>query len=98
MACAIEWTENARDDLQQIVAYLKENWSLKVAENFIKQVNKTIDLLSVFPLMGMKSNKDTRVRQIVITKQNLLFYTFDSHTITILDFFDTRANPESSIY
>lgn len=35
MAYQIVWTPTAKDDFKKIVDYLYENWSLKVAEEFV---------------------------------------------------------------
>ena len=38
MTFQITWTDNAQEDLQQILDYLTKNWSEKDADNFIEKL------------------------------------------------------------
>ena len=96
MTFQITWTDNAQEDLRQILDYLTENWSEKDADNFLEKLFLRIDILSKSPLIGKKSDKLSSVRRIVITKRNLLFYTVEGDNIIIQDIFDTRQNPSKS--
>ena len=96
MTFQIAWTDNAQEDLQQILDYLTENWSEKDADNFLEKLFLRIDILSKSPLIGKKSDKLSSVRRIVITKHNSLFYTVEGNSIIIQDIFDTRQDPAKS--
>jgi plasmid stabilization system protein ParE len=96
MTFQITWTDNAQEDLQQILDYLAENWSEKDADNFLKKLFLRIDILSKSSLIGKKSDKLSSVRRIVITKHNSLFYTVEGDNIIIQDIFDTRQDPAKS--
>ncbi|WP_439489425.1 type II toxin-antitoxin system RelE/ParE family toxin [Algoriphagus sp.] len=43
------WTNQAQKDYDQNIDYLLSEWSEKVAQNFIHQVNLTIQLLTINP-------------------------------------------------
>ena len=98
MAYQIIWTENAREDLKSIVEYLKAEWSVTIAENFLNECNSKIDLISHFPEIGIKSNESEAIHRILITKHNALYYLLEKNKITLLDFFDTRQNPEKNMF
>lgn len=98
MAYRIIWTKNAREDLKAIIKYLKEEWSLTVAEKFIIDVYQKIDLISNFPFSGIKSFKNKSVRKIVITRHNSLYYKIEEDKIRLLDFFDNRQDLEKDVY
>jgi plasmid stabilization system protein ParE len=49
MTFQITWTNNAQEDLQQILDYLTENWSKKDADNFLDKLFIRIDILSKSP-------------------------------------------------
>lgn len=48
MALQIEWTKNALADYEQVIDYLLKAWSVKVAADFIDNVEQ-INSLSKFP-------------------------------------------------
>ena len=98
MAYRIIWTENAREDLKNIIDYLKREWSVKAAKNFIEKLDFILDILIVSPHIGMKSHKVKSVQQILITKHNKLYYQIKGQDIILLDFFDTRQHPDKSKY
>ncbi len=74
MAYEIAWTKNAKEDLNNIIDYLKVDWSLDVAENFIMEFYSKLDLISNYPAAGRSSEKVKDVRKILITKHNVLYY------------------------
>ena len=98
MALEIEWTANALEDYRQVVDYLLKDWSIKVAIDFIDNLEKRIHNLSSFPNIGIASIKNSSIRSIVITKHNKLYYRVLPDKIEILDIFDTRQNPSKNIY
>lgn len=98
MVFEVVWTDNAKADFYSIIEYLKGEWSLKVAERFVEIFYNKIDLITTFPFVGMASVKDNSIRKILITKHNALYYQVNENTILLLDFFDTRQNPEKNLF
>jgi plasmid stabilization system protein ParE len=98
MALKIEWTANALEDYRQVVDYLLKEWPLKVAADFVNNLENRIHNLSSFPNIGIASLKDPSIRSIVITKHNKLYYRTSPDKIQILDIFDTRQSPGKNKY
>ncbi len=98
MAYEIEWTENAKEDLKKIVEYIRDEWSLESAEKFVDKLDSWLELLIQSPYFGTTSKKKRGVRQILVTRHNRLFYRIIGSRIILLDFFDTRQDPEKSTY
>lgn len=94
MAYRIIWTKNAGEDLKEIVSYLKKDWSSEVLQNFINELYSKLDVISNYPHAGKASLKEKSIRKIVITKHNVLYYKFEDDVIILLDFFDTRSEPD----
>lgn len=57
MVYEIRWTENAFEDLREIVIYLEREWSLKVSYEFLDKCFLNIELISNFPYLGSQSEK-----------------------------------------
>ncbi len=96
MAYKIEWTKNASEDLESIIEYLKKDWSLEIAENFILEFYSKLEIISEFPFAGNPSFKEKDVRKFLITKHNSLYYKIEAGKIILLDFFDMRQNPDKN--
>ena len=90
MAYKIEWTENAKQDLKKIIEYLRDEWSVDIAEKFVDRLDSMLELLTISPYIGPASKKKKGVRQILITRHNRLYYRVIGNKIILLDFFDTR--------
>ena len=84
MALQIVWTLHAEEDYRQVVDYLLKEWSLKVAADFINNLEERVQNLSSFPHIGIASVKDPSIRSIVITKHNKLYYRTWPEKIEIL--------------
>jgi plasmid stabilization system protein ParE len=93
MAKKIVWTNNAKADFFKILSYLQNTWSLKIADNFSKIVERKVELLSQFPELGARSQKFRRRRKITLTSQSILIYTITGENLVLLSIFDSRRNP-----
>lgn len=87
----IDWAEQATIDLENIVAYLKLNWSVNVLNNFSLNLKKKLQTLRKFPLSGSESNIKN-YRKKLITKHSYLLYRVKENRIEILSILDTRQN------
>ena len=98
MALQIKWTENALEDYKAVVDYLLKGWQVDVAAKFINLAEARVDALSIFPNIGKVSLKEKKVRSIVLTKHNKLYYRVSDNCIEVLNIFDTRQNPAKNKY
>lgn len=98
MARRIVWSKNATDDLQRIIQYLKREWSNEIAYKFEKKLFLRIDLISKFPKLGKQSDNLPKIRKLVITKQNSMYYKVDDEFVIILNLFDNRQSPDKLEY
>ena len=87
----IVWTPLALSQLEKIVTYLKENWSVKVQNNFFHSLSNKVELLTMFPSMGMKFS-DRNYRKLLITEHSYLHYRIKGNNIILLTIKDTRQN------
>ena len=93
MSRKVKISSTAERKLTQLFTYLLENWSAKVLADFIKKLDKSIDLIRTNPEIFPESYKKSGLYKCVITKQTTLYYRFNSKTIFILTIFDTRQHP-----
>lgn len=91
MAIEVIWTPLATKNLAEILAYLESEWSLKIAEGFIKELHYQIKIISAYPEIGIQSSKNTLVRRVLVTKHNALYYMVENQKLVLLNFYDTRT-------
>jgi plasmid stabilization system protein ParE len=83
----------AERKLNKLFEYLIAKWSIKVKNEFIKKLDKSISLIKEQPESFLSSEKEKGLRKCVITKQTTLYYRFDKNKIKVVTLFDTRQNP-----
>lgn len=93
MAYQIIFSEEAKIQLQSIFNYLLNNWSDKVATDFIIKVDEILFLISLNPKLYPQTKKRKGIRKCVVTKQTSLYYHLLKNEIEIITFFDNRQNP-----
>jgi hypothetical protein len=96
MALPVSWTENALKDYKK-----SSRISFRRIGHRILQQNSLIlsnETLSTFPNPGIASTKEKKIRSIVLTKHNKLYYRINNDLIEVLNIFDTRQNPKQNKY
>lgn len=86
-------SKRASNQLERLFEYLELEWSLKVKQEFIKKLDKSLKQIQQYP-DGFSETKIVKgLHMFVVTKQTSLFYRYDTKTITIVSVFDNRSNP-----
>ncbi len=94
MAKEIIWTRRSIVSFNLIIEYLENEWDAKVTAAFVKRTYTIIDLLALYSKLVSIEESEKLIRGFVITKHNQLFYREIKKEIIILNFFDTRQNPQ----
>lgn len=68
MVYEIIWTQKAKNQFREQVNYLRSEWTERIDENFVKDVKRRLDSLSVMPYLGVTSATDSSVRKLLITR------------------------------
>jgi len=97
MALAVKWSKEAKATYEDVLTYLKENWSDK---EVIKFISKTESILLVIShqLYLFKASRYKNLRKAVLGKQNSLFYAVHSNKILLIAFWDNRRDPKKNKY
>jgi len=90
----IKLSKRASNRLEKLLEYLELEWSLKVKEDFIKKLDKSLTRVQKFPESCQKTDFVKGLHMLVVTKQTSIFYRYDSKNITIVTLFDNRMNPD----
>ena len=72
MSRKVKISKTAKKKLEKLFDYLLENWSLKVKSDFVKKLDKSIDLIKLQPESFPQSEKNPGLHKCVITKQTSL--------------------------
>ncbi len=85
-------SQNAYDQLQNIIFYLENNWSIKVRDNFLSKLDSIFETIATFPYSFPESNKILGLRKCVVSKQVTAFYRVDEvrKEIEIIAVIDNR--------
>ena len=90
----IKLSKRASNKLEKLLDYLENEWSLKIKNDFIKKLDKSLSLIQENPDYFQKSDTVKGLHRCVITKQITIFYLFDDKYIYIVTLFDNRQDPK----
>jgi plasmid stabilization system protein ParE len=93
----IRLSKRAMNKLVILLDFLENEWSLKVKNDFILKLNKSLKHIQKFPESFPESEKINGLRKCVVTRQTTIFYKYTDATINIVMIFDNRKNPKSLI-
>lgn len=90
----ILWTQNALNELDNTIDYLKLNFSDKEVKRLLRKIDDTIELIQINPDMFLKSDS-SNIYKVVILKYNTMYYQVINENIEILSFFPNRQAPKN---
>ena len=86
-------SKRASIKLSKLLNYLELKWSKKVKHNFVKKLDRTFEQISKYPDSAPKSDLVKGLHRFVVSKQTTIYYRYNSKSIQIVTFFDTRMDP-----
>lgn len=95
MNLKIRLSRRAMKKLDTLLAYLEDEWSAKVKQEFVLKLDKSLNQLQKLPDSSPESEKIKGLRKCVVTKQTTIFYKYSKTTIDVVTIFDNRQNPKS---
>ena len=88
----IVWSNRANYTFYTTRNYLKQYRSNEVAQRFVNEVLRTIDLISKNPHLG-KFRHDLECNEILVSKYTSLYYIINKDFIHLIRFYDNRQEP-----
>lgn len=87
-----------RKNVLSIYQYLLKEFSSKVAYEFLERLEKRVEFVIQNPEAGKPSEKRKKVRGILFTPHNQIFYRLLKNRIELLCVSDMRRNPAKRSY
>ena len=91
----INWSEQSRDDLKEIVSYVGGSFGRSKAAEVLEEIRHSAELLKDFPMLGKSFVEDTELGityRTLPSKLNQLVYYIDDETITIVTVWQNRRD------
>jgi plasmid stabilization system protein ParE len=89
----ILWSEEALQNLEDILQYLEEKWTLREVENFKRKLSRQLEIIRRFPQIFPNSKQRSDLKKSVLSSQTSVFYQIKGKDIYIVYLFDNRQNP-----
>lgn len=98
MAYTLIWSDDAQENIRQIIAYLLEYWGDAVAERFSDRLVSAGGQLEQLPYSGMRHRQLSAVRELRILPYYTVFYTVveSKKELFVLNVQDQRMNWSAS--
>lgn len=93
MALRIIFTKRATKRVVEISFYLEDNFSKGAAMNFNKAIDKTLEKVAAHPTIGRETHTST-LKFVNMDDHRQIFYRTYGNTLSIVDIFDTRQDPD----
>lgn len=90
----VYWTDEAINNLESILDYLKKRWTQREIDNFRKKLGKQIKLIENNPRLFPLSNYNGRLRKAVMSRQTTIFYELSGKIIYLVYLFNNQQNIE----
>jgi plasmid stabilization system protein ParE len=87
------WSDEALENLKNIIAYLENHWTSREISKFVKLLDKKMDLIKANPHQFPKSERYGTYRKSVLTKHTTIYYEINDFEVNIISLFDNRRNP-----
>ena len=97
MACEIIWTAEADNDFNNIVTYLKAEWSLEVAQRFVNRIYKKLERLAAQPSLGRSTSK-SKTYMYKLDRKNVVFFLLENNFMVLLSFYPYKKDITKSRY
>ena len=81
MALIVNWSPQAKEDLQNIITRMQEAADEAQLKNFIRFLDKKIELIAAMPEMFPPSRLKHGLRRCVVTRYNTLYYQVKNEEI-----------------
>ncbi len=94
MSRKIVLSKRASRKLEKLLEYLETEWSTRVRNNFIKKLDRSLQIIKEKPESSTKSDRVSGLYKCVVTKQTTVYYKFDSKKLYVVAIFDTRQDPK----
>ena len=88
----VTFTDQAADQLTELVDYLEIEWSIKVRENFLLKLESAVEVIAAFPFAYPSSESYPDFRRCVVTTQTSLYYQIQTDEIEVVAVFDNRRD------
>ena len=98
MAYKVLLTERALNDLNQTLAYLLKEWTVREADTFLYELERLKALLVSDPFIFAEFDNFRSIHSVLLTKHNRVYYQIDSKKmiVYILTIFNVFQDPEKA--
>ncbi len=97
MAYKIRYQKRYLNKFENLIIYLREQWSDTIAAEVVASINVKIAQISINPYLGSLQGR-AKVRSIIITKHQRLYYRIERNMIAIVNLIDMRIDPKRNPY
>lgn len=90
----IFWTSHALNELRETFNYIAEIWTERELQVLASKIEHIVELISKNPKLFPNSNSKDKIRRVVVTKHNTIYYIIKENEVQIISFFSNKQNPK----
>ncbi len=93
MALTIVWSQEAENQLDEIIEYLNEQWTEKEISRFFHRLEEGIVQISVAPHRNKDSERKKNTIEFQLSSHTSIFYSYNKTTLNILLLWANSKDP-----
>ncbi|WMJ74879.1 type II toxin-antitoxin system RelE/ParE family toxin [Cytophagaceae bacterium ABcell3] len=93
MALEVVWSEEAENQLDDIVEYLEENWTEKETEKLFKRLEDALKQVSEQLQRFKRSERKEGAREFQLSLHTTLFYSYNTERLEVLLLWPNKNDP-----
>lgn len=94
MALEIVWSDEANQQLDEIIAHFEEYWTEKEISNFFIRLEEGLAAIKESPHRYNNSLRKPGTKEFVLSPHTTIFYTYDTSHLYILLLWPNRRDPQ----
>ena len=92
MVYKLQWSEEAINNLEEILNYLHSKWTNREVNKFKTKLSKQLNLIVQNPLIFPASDYNPKLRKAVLSPQTTIFYQIKDNTIYLAYIFVNKKD------
>lgn len=93
MALTVVWSEEAEEQLDEIIDYLSQNWTDKEISNFFQRLEERLGQIMVAPHRYKNSERRKNTKEFQLSSHITIFYSYNKLAVNILLLWVNKKDP-----
>ena len=92
MSYSIQWSDKAKEDVNENLSYLEEEWGEITASKFLDRLDVVLEAIGESPTTFLRIDKTRKIHKFTVNQRITLYYQLEGTTISLITFWNGRKD------